>query len=153
MDHFIHLILRLFSRNTSENADVIESTLGVLHNIVHSQKPRKYPKTSEERTGTPTSCHVTFGHVTSGHAQSYILSYYYSKKKAREKSGIAQNILPVRSLPADVIESTLGVLHNITKNLENIRKHAKKGRETPTSGFMTSLLVTLTGHFRSHHIQ
>jgi hypothetical protein len=59
------------------------------------------------------------------------LSYYYSKKKAREKAGNAQNILPVRSLPADVIESTLGILHNITKNLENIRKHAKKGRETP----------------------
>jgi hypothetical protein len=27
----------------------------------------------------------------------------------------------------DVIENTLGVLHNITKNLENIRKHPKKG--------------------------
>jgi hypothetical protein len=27
----------------------------------------------------------------------------------------------------DVIENTLGVLHNIAKNLENIRKHPKKG--------------------------
>jgi hypothetical protein len=36
------------------------------------------------------SCDVTFGHVTSGshatsgHAQWYILHYYYGKKKARE---------------------------------------------------------------------
>ena len=50
---------------------------------------------------------------------------------------------------ADVIESTLGVIHNTTKNLENIRKHQKKGRETPTSGLMTSLLMTLTGHATS----
>jgi hypothetical protein len=49
----------------------------------------------------------------------------------------------------DVIESTLEVLYNITKNLENIRKHPKKGRETPTSGFTTSLLVTLIGHVTS----
>jgi hypothetical protein len=31
----------------------------------------------------------------------------------------------------DVIESTLEVLHNITKNLENIRKHPKKGGKPP----------------------
>ena len=40
-----------------------------------------------------------------------------------------------------MIENTLGVLHSITKNLENIRKHPRKGRETLTSGLMTSLLL------------
>ena len=47
----------------------------------------------------PLRGHVTFGHVTSGshvgHAQWYILHYYYSKKKAREPVAHAQNILPV----------------------------------------------------------
>ena len=42
MYHFIHLTLRLFSRNTSENADVIENTLGVLHNT--SNKSEHTPR-------------------------------------------------------------------------------------------------------------
>jgi hypothetical protein len=37
-----------------------------------------------------------------------------------------------------VVENTLGVLHNITKNLENIRKHLKKRAGNP--------------HFRSHPV-
>jgi hypothetical protein len=43
-------------------------------------------------------------------------------------------------------------VHNTTKNLENIRKHPKDERETPFSGFMTSLLVTLTGHMTFGHV-
>ena len=38
MYHFIHLTLRLFSRNTSENADVLENTIGVLHNITKNHE-------------------------------------------------------------------------------------------------------------------
>jgi hypothetical protein len=34
---------------------VIENTLGVLHNIVYNEKPRKYPKTSEKDQETLTS--------------------------------------------------------------------------------------------------
>ena len=75
---------------------MIESTIGVLHNIVCNQKPRKYPKTPEQKAGTPTSGFMTsllvtlIGHVTSsshvGHAQGYILYYYHSKKKTRENT-------------------------------------------------------------------
>jgi hypothetical protein len=70
-------------------------------------------------------------------------SYYSSSTKCTMTdmaTGCSEN--------TDVIESTLGVLHNIAKNLENIRKHQKKGWN-PTSSFMTSLLVTLTGHVTS----
>ena len=38
---------------------MIESTIGVLHNIVFSQKSRKYPKTSRKKgRETPTSGHA-----------------------------------------------------------------------------------------------
>jgi hypothetical protein len=58
------------------------------------------------------SRHLTSGsHV--GHAQWYILYYYYIKKKTPEKSGHAQNILPwrhFRSVPLPVI--SLPVMSN-----------------------------------------
>jgi hypothetical protein len=44
MYNFIHLTLRLFSRNTSEKADVIENTIGVLHNIVYNEYIRNHWK-------------------------------------------------------------------------------------------------------------
>jgi uncharacterized membrane-anchored protein len=81
----------------SENADVIESTLGVLHNITKTSKIYENNPTS----GFMTSLRVTLtGHVTSGshvsHVQWYILYYYYSKKKkTREKSGHAQKLYSV----------------------------------------------------------
>ena len=42
MYHFIHLTLRLFSRNTTVDVDVIENTIGVLHNTSNiSENTRK----------------------------------------------------------------------------------------------------------------
>ena len=63
MYHFIHLTLRLFSRNTSENADVIENTLGVLHNT--SNKSEHTPRgIIHFRSYDVTSCDVTSNPVT-----------------------------------------------------------------------------------------
>ena len=39
-----------------------------------------------------------------------------------------------------------------TQHLEHIRKYRKNVLETPTSGFITSLLVTLTGHVTFGHV-
>ena len=39
-----------------------------------------------------------------------------------------------------MVENTLGVLHNITKNLENIRKHPKKGREPSLPGMLLPVM-------------
>ena len=58
MYHFIHLTLRLFS----ENADVVDNTLGVLHNIAKNlENIRTHP---EKRAGNP---HFQSYYVTSGH--------------------------------------------------------------------------------------
>ena len=51
-----------------------------------------------------------------------------------------------------MIKSTLGVLHNITKNLDNIRKHPKKGRETPTSGHAQNILPVKSLSVTSHPV-
>ena len=70
MYHFIDFTPRLFSRNTSENADMIDY-------LEYYTTPPTYKKIPEKRAGTPTSgfmtsllvtltVHMTFGHVTSG---------------------------------------------------------------------------------------
>jgi hypothetical protein len=57
MYHFIDFTPRLFSRNTSENADVIDY-------LEYYSTPRTYKKIPEKKAGNP---HFRFYDVTSGH--------------------------------------------------------------------------------------
>jgi hypothetical protein len=96
MYHFIHLTLRLFSRNTTENADVIENTLGVLHNT--SNKSEHIPRgIIHFRSNDVTSCDVTSNPV------AILLPVmrndtFYTNTIVRKKRG-KMTSLPVSSLP------------------------------------------------------
>ena len=147
--HFIHFTVRLFSRNTS--ADVIESTLGVLHN---SEKP-KISKNTRKKGGKhnfrfyDVTSGDANGHVTSnshvGHAQWYILYYYYSKKKPRDhfrsrdfqfgSRHFRSGPLPV-SPPRSTSNTTLAVLiyywTRTNKTINTTLKTKKRSNTHPT---------------------